>query len=141
MPHPGLTNQRRLSARSARQVCASYGLGKLVRFAPIAAETLNLNHLVETTRGRYFLKHHVGMRRAELEQQHRLLWVLQAAELSVGAPLADERGQSVQDDPIADGLLPTTLGWLRWLLAHRRTLAQVLDDAAHVDTSPSSTRQ
>jgi hypothetical protein len=45
----------------------------------------------------------------------------------------------VQADPVADGLLPSTLGWLRWLLAHRQTLARTLDDAAHVDSSPSST--
>ena len=94
MPHPGLASQRRLSPRSARRVSTSYGLGEVVQLAPIAAGTLNLNYLLETSRGRYFLKHHVGMRPAELRQQHGLLRALQAAGLSVAAPLADERGQT-----------------------------------------------
>ena len=47
----------------------------------------------------------------------------------------------LQADPIADDLLPSTLGWLRWLREHRRTLARALDDAAHVDSGPSSPRQ
>ena len=47
----------------------------------------------------------------------------------------------IQADPIADDLLPSTLGWLRWLLVHRHALAQALDDAAHVDSGPSSVPQ
>ena len=62
MPHPGLASQRRLSARSVQRIGAAYGLGEIVRFAPVMAGTLNLNYLLQTTRGRYFLKHHVGMR-------------------------------------------------------------------------------
>lgn len=94
MPHPGLASQRRFSARSVRRVSASYGLGDVVRYAPIAAGTLNLNYRVETSRGRYFLKHHVSMRRSDLQQQHSLLRALHTAGLPVAAPLADEHGHS-----------------------------------------------
>ena len=92
--HPGLASQRRLSARSVRRIGASYGLGDVLRFAPIAAGYLNNNYLLETSRGRYFLKHYVSMRRAALPQQHRLLRALQTTGLSVPAPLANECGQS-----------------------------------------------
>jgi Ser/Thr protein kinase RdoA (MazF antagonist) len=42
----------------------------------------------------------------------------------------------VQGDRTVDTLLPSTVGWLRWLLAHRHTLAAALEDAAHVDNRP-----
>jgi thiamine kinase-like enzyme len=45
----------------------------------------------------------------------------------------------VQADPVADDLLAPTLQWLRWLLEHRTELAEALDEAAHVDSGPSST--
>ena len=125
MPHPGLASQRRLSVRSARQVCASYSLGEIVRFAPVAAGTLNLNYLVETSRGRYFLKHYVGMRRADLQQQHRLLGALQAAGLSVAAPVADQHGQTfmtISQRPLA--VFP-------WIDGEHRPHSVVSDDDCH----------
>lgn len=94
MPHPGLANQHRLSACSARRIAAVYGLGEIISFEPIAAGYLNQNYVVETGRGRYFLKHHVGMRQSDLRQQHRMLGALQAAGLPVAAPLADTHGQT-----------------------------------------------
>jgi len=94
MPHPGLAGQRRLSARSARRIAEVYGLGEIARFAPIAGGYLNNNYVVETGRGRYFLKHHVAMRSADLQHQHRLLAALQSAGLPVAAPLADRQGQT-----------------------------------------------
>ena len=42
MPHPGLASQRRLSARSVRQIGDAYSLGETSRFAPIAVGTLSL---------------------------------------------------------------------------------------------------
>jgi Ser/Thr protein kinase RdoA (MazF antagonist) len=40
----------------------------------------------------------------------------------------------LQADRTADTLLPSTLGWLRWLLEHRHTLTAVLEDAARIDS-------
>jgi Ser/Thr protein kinase RdoA (MazF antagonist) len=94
MPHPSLVNQPMLSARSVRQIGAMYDLGEVLRYTPLDLGYLNCNYLVETARGRYFLKHHVKMRRADLEQQHRLLQTLQSTGLSVAAPLADAEGRT-----------------------------------------------
>jgi hypothetical protein len=142
MPHLGLTNQRRLSARSMRRLSASYGLGTLTCFAPLAAGTLNCNYTLETMRGRDFVKHHVGMRPADLAKQHWPGVLSDIVDYFWWSKLNDlwilDR-HYVQADPIADVLLAPTLEWLRWLLEHRAVLVSALDDAAHVDSGQSGT--
>ena len=63
-----------------------------------------------------------------------------SAGLPVGAPLADERGQTFQT---IDRRPVTVFPWIEG--EHRPgsvlTVAEALEDAAHIDSSPSSTRQ
>jgi homoserine kinase type II len=125
MPHPGLAGQRRLSARSMRRICASYGLGEVTRFAPLAAGTLNCNYTLETTHGRYFVKHHVDMRPADLMRQHRLLQTVQANGLAVAAPLPDAHDRTfltVYRRPVV--VFP-------WIDGQHRSHGALTDDACY----------
>lgn len=92
MPLPSASNQSQLSARSVRRLAAAYGLGEVRAYRPIAAGYLNNNYIVETGRGRYFLKQYIRMPRASLMHQHRMLGGLQVLGLSVGMPLATDDG-------------------------------------------------
>ncbi|MEX2974128.1 phosphotransferase [Streptomyces sp. C184] len=62
---------------------------------PVAEGLLNHGYFLATTRGRYFLKHHLDGDRAALTRQHRATRRLAALGLPVVPPLADADGRTV----------------------------------------------
>lgn len=71
------------------------GAGAPLSCEPVAEGLLNHGYFLATTRGRYFLKHHLDGDRAALTRQHRATRRLAAFGLPVAPPLADADGRTV----------------------------------------------
>ena len=71
------------------------GAGAPLSCEPVAEGLLNHGYFLATTRGRYFLKHHLDGDRAALTRQHRATHRLAALGLPVAPPVADADGRTV----------------------------------------------
>ncbi|MFI0905954.1 phosphotransferase [Streptomyces sioyaensis] len=71
------------------------GAGAPLSCEPVAEGLLNHGYFLATTRGRYFLKHHLDGDRAALTRQHHATRRLAALGLPVVPPLADADGRTV----------------------------------------------
>lgn len=71
------------------------GAGAPLSCEPVAEGLLNHGYFLATTRGRYFLKHHLDGDHAALTRQHRATRRLAALGLPVAPPLADADGRTV----------------------------------------------
>lgn len=71
------------------------GAGAPLSCEPVAEGLLNHGYFLATTRGRYFLKHHLDGDRAALTRQHRAGRRLAALGLPVAPPVADADGRTV----------------------------------------------
>ncbi|MET9294455.1 phosphotransferase [Streptomyces sp. NPDC003077] len=69
--------------------------GEPLTCEPVAEGLLNHGYRLATTRGRFFLKHHLDGDRAAIVRQHRATLRLGALGLPVAPPLADADGQTV----------------------------------------------
>ncbi|GAU66606.1 hypothetical protein SSP35_03_02540 [Streptomyces sp. NBRC 110611] len=71
------------------------GTGTPLSCEPVAEGLLNHGYFLATTRGRYFLKHHLDGDRAAITRQHRATRRLAALGLPVAPPVADADGHTV----------------------------------------------
>lgn len=69
--------------------------GEPLACAPVAEGLLNHGYHLTTTRGHYFLKHHLGGDSVTITRQHRAITRLGAMGLPVAPPLADADGHTV----------------------------------------------
>ncbi|NJP99293.1 phosphotransferase [Streptomyces zingiberis] len=72
-----------------------YGLGEAVSCERVAQGLLNRGYALTTTRGRYFLKHHLDPDRPALVRRHRATARLAALGLPVVPPLPDRGGATL----------------------------------------------
>jgi homoserine kinase type II len=71
------------------------GAGEPLSCEPVAEGLLNHGYFLATTRGRYFLKHHLDGDRTAIAHQHRATRRLGALGLPVAPPVADTAGRTV----------------------------------------------
>jgi Ser/Thr protein kinase RdoA (MazF antagonist) len=69
--------------------------GEPLSCAPVAEGLLNHGYHLTTTRGRYFLKHHLDGGSTALTQRHRVITRLGTMGIPVAPPLADADGRTV----------------------------------------------
>jgi Ser/Thr protein kinase RdoA (MazF antagonist) len=72
-----------------------YGIVAPHSFRPLVVGLLNRSYRVETSQGRYFLKHYLEPEPANIAFQHRATTALRRAGLPVVAPIADRAGRTV----------------------------------------------
>ncbi|RBM05502.1 phosphotransferase [Streptomyces sp. PT12] len=87
-----------LSPRTLHHLLRPYGVGDPVACARVAEGLLNHGYRLATTRGHFFLKHHIGgdpETVIPLAVQHRATAELAALGLPVAPPLADREGRTV----------------------------------------------
>ena len=82
-----------LDRRTATSVAESYGLGKLTKVTGVPAGSVNSLYLLETTRGKFFLKIDEAKSMAAVQQELGLLQFLRARGLRCPHPLVDRHGQ------------------------------------------------
>ncbi|TVL92448.1 phosphotransferase [Streptomyces sp. SAJ15] len=70
-------------------------IGELLSCEPLTQGLLNRGYHLTTTRGRFFLKHHLDGDRTALARQHRVTRRLGARGLPVAPPIADVDGATV----------------------------------------------
>ncbi|WP_335934154.1 phosphotransferase enzyme family protein [Streptomyces sp. PTD5-9] len=76
------------------------GVGRLLSCEPVAQGLLNQSYRVSTTRGSYFLKHHLDAStgdRATILRQHRAIRRLQSLGVPVAPPVEDIDGDTVTE--------------------------------------------
>ncbi|HCA86237.1 MAG TPA: hypothetical protein DEQ61_12470, partial [Streptomyces sp.] len=72
-----------------------YGLGEPLSCERVAQGLLNRGYALVTTRGRYFLKHHLDGDSPAIARQHRATTRLRELGLPVAPPLGDTAGRTV----------------------------------------------
>jgi homoserine kinase type II len=82
-----------LDRRTATSVAESYGLGKLTQVTGVPAGSVNTLYLLETTRGKYFLKIDEAKSMTDARRELELLQFLRAHGLRCPQPLTDRHGQ------------------------------------------------
>ena len=82
-----------LDRRTATSVAESYGLGKLAKVTGIPAGSVNSLYLLETTRGKFFLKIDEVKSMVDAQRELELLQFLRAHRLHCPQPLVDRNGQ------------------------------------------------
>jgi len=75
------------------ELAASFDLGVVQSFSPIAAGTINTNIAVETDRGRYFVRLNEGKAEADVAWEARLITELAAAGVTTPPPLVAKDGR------------------------------------------------
>lgn len=86
------------SARTLTALLRRYGAGELISCDPLSEGLLNRGYRLATTRGRFFLKHHLDGDPAAtvpLARRHRATVELAALGLPVAPPVADRDGRTV----------------------------------------------
>lgn len=79
-----------------RTLLGRYGLdGEPVSCEPLTEGLLNRGYRLSTTRGRFFLKHHLDGDQAAIARQHHVTLRLGALGLPVAPPVADAEGSTV----------------------------------------------
>ncbi|MCF3965469.1 phosphotransferase, partial [Streptomyces fuscigenes] len=71
------------------------GAGEPLACAPVAQGLLNRGYRLTTTRGTYFLKHHLDGDRDAITRQHRAIRRLQALGVPVAPPVEGKDGDTV----------------------------------------------
>ncbi|MDT0307117.1 phosphotransferase [Streptomyces sp. DSM 44917] len=90
--------QARLPERTLTHLLERYGAGEPVACERVAEGLLNRGYRLATTRGHFFLKHHLGgdpETVISLVRQHRATAALATLGLPVAPPLADRDGRTV----------------------------------------------
>lgn len=82
-----------LDRRTATSVSESYGLGKLTKVTGIPAGSVNTLYLLETTRGKFFLKIDEAKSMMDAQRELELLQFLRTHGLHCPQPLIDRNGQ------------------------------------------------
>jgi homoserine kinase type II len=82
-----------LDRRTVTSVAESYGLGKLTKVTGVPAGSVNTLYLLETTRGKFFLKIDEAKSMADAQRELELLQFLRAHGLRCPQPLVDRHGQ------------------------------------------------
>lgn len=84
-----------LSPRTLSTLLGRYGAGDVLACEPVAQGLLNRGYQLATTRGRFFLKHHLDGDAEEIGSQHRATVQLGDRGLPVVPPVPDEQGRTV----------------------------------------------
>ena len=82
-----------INRRTATSVAESYGLGKLMKVTGIPAGSVNTLYLLETTRGKFFLKIDEAKSMVNAQRELELLQFLRTHGLRCPQPLIDRNGQ------------------------------------------------
>lgn len=69
--------------------------GEAVSCEPLTQGLLNRGYRLATTRGRFFLKHHLDGDRTAIARQHRVTQRLDALGVPVAPPVPDAHGRTV----------------------------------------------
>ncbi|RKN43136.1 phosphotransferase [Streptomyces hoynatensis] len=88
----------RLPERTLTDLLRRYGIGEPLACEALTTGLLNRGYRVATTRGEFFLKHHLDgdpLAQAPLLRQHRATAALAELGLPVAPPLADREGRTV----------------------------------------------
>jgi homoserine kinase type II len=120
-----------LDRRTATSVAESYGLGKLTKVTGVPAGSVNTLYLLETTRGKFFLKIDEAKSMEAVQQELGLLQFLRAHGLRCPQPLVDRQGKVLRlyhGKPLSLSLpLPgKTLSETRLTPAHLTHVGQLL---------------
>jgi len=120
-----------LDRRTATSVTESYGLGKLTKVTGVPAGSVNTLYLLETTRGKFFLKIDEAKSMGDAQRELELLQFLRAHRLRCPQPLVDRNGQLIRPyhgKPLSLSLpLPgKTLSETRLTPAHLISVGQLL---------------
>lgn len=83
-----------LPAHTLRALADRYDAGAARSCTPVAQGLLNRSYQLDTTRGRFFLKHHLDGDPAAVARQHRATSRLGAAGLPVAPPVPDAGGHT-----------------------------------------------
>ena len=83
----------RLGEAELGEITDAFGLGRVVRFAPIAAGTINSNFSLETDAGRYFVRVNEGKAEADVAWEARLVETLAAAGVITPPPVTARDGR------------------------------------------------
>ena len=99
-----------LDRKTLASLAADYGLGKLSKAAGVPAGSVNTHYLLETRKGKFFLKIDEVKSQLEAQRELDLLLFLRAQRFLCPQPLADRQGRYLHDH----------VRWLPWLSAMAR---------------------
>lgn len=90
-------------------LCAEFGIGELISFAPIPAGTINSNYRVDAAGGRFFLRVNEGKSEQDVRYEAELVGELAARGVPTPRPI-----QTVGKQPYAahDGRLVSVFAWV-----------------------------
>ena len=95
-----------LDRKTLASLATDYGLGKLSKAAGVPAGSVNTHYLLETRKGKFFLKIDEVKSQLEAQRELDLLLFLRAQRFLCPQPLADRQGRYLHDhDDTAFGLL------------------------------------
>jgi len=86
-----------LDRKTLASLVADHGLGKLSKAAGVPAGSVNTHYLLETNKGKFFLKIDEVKSHLEAQQELDLLLFLRAQGFSCPQPLADRQGRHLHD--------------------------------------------
>jgi len=86
-----------LDRKTLASLAADYGLGKLSKAAGVPAGSVNTHYLLETRKGKFFLKIDEVKSQLEAQQELDLLLFLRAQRFLCPQPLADRQGRYLHD--------------------------------------------
>ncbi|MGW7519654.1 phosphotransferase [Streptomyces sp. NPDC054796] len=84
-----------MCARTLRVLLRRYGAGEPLSCVPLSQGLLNHGYRLATTRGRFFLKHHLDGDPEAIGRQHRATALLGALGIPVVPPVSDAEGRTV----------------------------------------------
>ncbi|MGW7351355.1 phosphotransferase [Streptomyces sp. NPDC054784] len=108
----------RLAADTLRTLLARHRVGEVLSCEPLSYGLLNHGYRLGTTRGRFFLKHHLDADPADpapLEQRHRATARLEQLGLPAVPPMADGDGRTVT---VVDGRCYALHPWVEGRHCH-----------------------
>lgn len=109
VPRVGVFTQ--LGDAEVAEIAAAFDLGAVVRFAPIAAGTINSNFSVETDRGRWFVRVNEGKAEDDVAWEARLVGALAAGGVMTPSPLPARDGRPYAALAGAPGKFVSVFAW------------------------------
>ncbi|HEY5937624.1 MAG TPA: homoserine kinase [Kofleriaceae bacterium] len=116
----------RLGEAELGEITEAFGLGQVVRFAPIAAGTINSNFSLETDAGRYFVRVNEGKAEADVAWEARLVEALAAAGVVTPPPVLARDGRPYA--PLAGTRKWTSV--FPWRAGHHLAASEVTEATA-----------
>src|SRR5687767_2285024 len=86
-----------LEQKTLAHLAEDYGLGKLSKATGVPAGSVNTHYLLETNKGKFFLKIDEVKSEIEARRELDLLLFLRAQKFACPQPLADRQGRYLRD--------------------------------------------